>query len=149
MSFQLSQRSLDRLKGVDSKLVEVVKRAIEITEVDFGVTEGLRTLERQKELVAKGASQTLKSKHIGGRAVDLVAYVGPRVSWELKLYDDIADAMRQAAHELDVSLRWGAAWHKDLTESSLPAEDLMNEYIDLRRSQNKRPFIDAPHFELA
>jgi len=80
MSFQLSQRSLDRLKGVDPKLVEVVKRAIEITEVDFGVTEGLRTLERQKELVAKGASHTLKSKHIGGKAVDLVAYVGPRVS---------------------------------------------------------------------
>ncbi len=149
MSFKLSQRSLDRLKGLDQDLIDVVQRAIDITEIDFGVSEGLRTLERQKELVEKGASQTLKSKHLGGKAVDLVAYIGPRVSWELKVYDDIADAMRQAAKELDVTLRWGAAWHKNLTDTDMPSEDLMNEYIDLRRSQNRRPFIDAPHFELA
>lgn len=149
MSFKLSQRSLDRLKGLDPDLIDVVQRAIDITEIDFGVSEGLRTLERQKELVEKGASQTLKSKHLGGKAVDLVAYIGPRVSWELKVYDDIADAMRQAAKELDVTLRWGAAWHKNLTDTDMPSEDLMNEYIDLRRSQNRRPFIDAPHFELA
>ncbi len=60
MSFKLSERSLDRLKGVDQKLVDVVKRAIDLTEIDFGVTEGLRTLERQQELVEKGASQTLR-----------------------------------------------------------------------------------------
>lgn len=149
MDFKLSQRSLDRLKGVDLDLVEVVKRAIDLTEIDFGVSEGLRTLERQKELVSKGASQTLKSKHLGGKAVDLVAYIGPRVSWELNVYDDIADAMRQAAKELKVTLKWGAAWHKNLSDSDMSAEDLMNEYIDLRRSQNRRPFIDAPHFELA
>lgn len=149
MSFKLSQRSLNRLKGLDQDLIDVVQRAINITEIDFGVSEGLRTLERQKELVEKGASQTLKSKHLSGKAVDLVAYIGPRVSWELKVYDDIADAMRQAAKELDVTLRWGAAWHKNLTDTDMPSEDLMNEYIDLRRSQNRRPFIDAPHFELA
>ncbi len=149
MTFKLSERSIDRLKGLDSSLIDVVKRAIDLTEVDFGVSEGLRTLERQKELVEKGASQTLKSKHLGGKAVDLVAYIGPRVSWELSVYDDIADAMRQAAKELDVTLRWGAAWHKNLSDSDMSAEDLMNEYIDLRRSQNRRPFIDAPHFELA
>jgi len=149
MSFKLSERSLDRLKGVDQKLIDVVKRAIDLTEIDFGVTEGLRTLERQQELVEKGASQTLKSKHLGGRAVDLVAYIGSRVSWELAVYDDIAEAVRQAANELDVTIRWGAAWHKNLTDTKMSAEDLMNEYIDLRRSQSRRPFIDAPHFELA
>jgi len=149
MTFKLSERSIDRLKGLDSSLIDVVNRAIDLTEIDFGVSEGLRTLERQKELVEKGASQTLKSKHLGGKAVDLVAYIGPRVSWELSVYDDIADAMRQAAKELDVTLRWGAAWHKNLSDSDMSAEDLMNEYIDLRRSQNRRPFIDAPHFELA
>jgi len=149
MSFKLSQRSLDRLEGVDVSLVDVVKRAITLTEVDFGVSEGLRSIERQKALIEKGASQTMKSKHISGKAVDLVAYIGPRVSWELKVYDDIADAMRQAAKELEVTLRWGAAWHRNLTDSDLSAEELMNEYVDLRRSQNRRPFIDAPHFELA
>jgi|TARA_R110000803_G_scaffold204584_1_gene270706 peptidoglycan L-alanyl-D-glutamate endopeptidase CwlK len=149
MSFKLSERSLDRLKGVDQKLVDVVKRAIDITEIDFGVTEGLRTLSRQKQLVEKGASQTLKSKHLGGRAVDLAAYVGPRISWELAVYDDVAEAIRQAANELDVTIRWGAAWHKNLTDTEMSAEALMNEYIDLRRSQSRRPFIDAMHFELA
>lgn len=149
MAFQLSERSLGRLDGVDEKLVEVVKRAIELTKIDFGVSEGLRTIERQQELVAAGASQTMASKHIEGQAVDLVAYVGSRVSWELNLYDDIADAMKQAAKEVGVTLRWGAAWHKNLTDTDLTSAELMNEYVDLRRSQNRRPFIDAPHFELA
>lgn len=149
MAFQLSERSLGRLDGVDERLVEVVKKAIELTKIDFGVTEGLRTIERQQELVAAGASQTMASKHIEGQAVDLVAYIGSRVSWELNLYDDIADAMKQAAKEVGVTLRWGAAWHKNLTDTDLTSAELMNEYVDLRRSQNKRPFIDAPHFELA
>ena len=75
MAFKLSQRSLDRLDGVKQDLVNVVRRAIEITTIDFGVTEGLRTEERQKELVAKGASKTMKSKHLDGNAVDLMVYV--------------------------------------------------------------------------
>ena len=149
MSFKLSQRSIDNLDGVKKDLVDVVKRAIEITEIDFGVTEGLRTVEKQRELFEKGASQTMASKHITGDAVDLVAYIGPKVCWELNVYDEIADAMCQAAEELNVELRWGAAWHKNLTGSGMTGEDIMNEYIDLRRSEGKRPFIDAPHFELA
>ena len=60
MSFKLSQRSLDRLSGVDERLVAVVKHAITVTKTDFGVIQGLRTLEMQKELVAKGASQTMR-----------------------------------------------------------------------------------------
>ena len=148
MTFKLSKRSISRLQGINKDLIDVVNRAINITEVDFGVTEGLRTAEKQQELYDRGASQTLKSKHITGNAVDLVAYIGPRVSWELQVYDEIADAMGQAAEELDIELRWGAAWHKNLTNSNMSSEDLMNEYIDLRRSQGRRPFIDAPHFEI-
>ena len=83
MAFKLSQRSLDRLEGVDDALVAVVTTAIEYTKVDFGVIEGLRTIERQQELVDRGASKTMRSKHLNGLAVDLVAYIGPRVSWEL------------------------------------------------------------------
>ena len=109
MTFKLSQRSKDRLQGVDANLVAVVYHAITITKVDFGVTEGLRTVERQKELVESGASQTMKSKHIDGKAVDLMAYLGSRGSWELNLYDDIADAMKASAKSLGVGLRWGAA----------------------------------------
>ena len=149
MSFELSQRSLDRLEGVEDSLVVVVKRAIELTKVDFGVSEGVRSAERQKELVAKGASKTMKSKHIDGLAVDLVAYISGRVSWELNLYDDIADAMAAAAKEHGVTVRWGGAWHiDDIGTWQGKMEDAMTTYIDLRRSQGKRPFIDGPHFEL-
>jgi peptidoglycan L-alanyl-D-glutamate endopeptidase CwlK len=149
MSFELSQRSLERLEGVEDSLVVVVKRAIQLTKVDFGVSEGLRSVPRQMELVARGASKTMKSKHIDGLAVDLVAYISGRVSWELNLYDDIADAMAAAAKEHGVTVRWGGAWHiDDIGTWQGKMEDAMTTYIDLRRSQGKRPFIDGPHFEL-
>jgi len=143
-----------KLDGVHPDLVKVVQRAIELTRVDFGVTCGLRTIEEQKALVASGASQTMSSKHIPqdtgySHAVDLVAYVGPRVSWELNLYDDICDAMKQAAEEVGVAIKWGASWSEgDIREYPSSAEDAMNTYVDLRRSQGRRPFIDAPHFEM-
>jgi len=149
MAFKLSLRSIDRLEGVDDKLIEVVTTAIKYTKVDFGVIEGLRTIERQQELVDRGASKTMKSKHLEGKAVDLVAYIGPRVSWEISLYDDIADAMRQAAIELDVAVRWGGAWTtSNICEWQGTMQQAMTNYIDMRRLQNKRPFIDGPHFEL-
>tara|TARA_B100000900_G_C20561342_1_gene709036 strand:- start:348 stop:800 length:453 start_codon:yes stop_codon:yes gene_type:complete len=149
MAFKLSKRSLSRLEGVNDNMVKVVTTAIGLSKIDFGVICGLRTIEEQRELVAKGASKTMKSKHIGGNAVDLMAYIGGRASWELNLYDDIADAMKIAADEHDVQIRWGAAWHiPDLREWDSSMQDAMNEYIDLRRSQGRRPFIDGPHFEL-
>ena len=149
MAFKLSKRSLARLEGVNPKLVTVVKTAITISKIDFGVICGLRTIEEQRELVAKGASQTMKSKHIDGNAVDLMAYIGCWGSWEMNLYDDIADAMKIAADEHNIQIRWGAAWHiTDLREWDSSMQDAMNEYIDLRRSQGRRPFIDGPHFEL-
>jgi len=147
--FKLSQRSLDNLEGVDLSLIGVVKRAIEITKVDFGVIEGLRTPEEQRDLVLSGASQTMFSKHIHGKAVDLMAYVGPRASWELNLYDDIADAMKQAAMELRVPIRWGGAWNvDDICKWEGTMYSAMNHYIDERRKQGRKPFIDGPHFEL-
>jgi peptidoglycan L-alanyl-D-glutamate endopeptidase CwlK len=147
--FALSQRSLERLEGVDERLVKVVCRAIEITDVDFGVVQGLRTLEEQKALVEKGASQTMKSKHLDGVAVDLVAYIGPKISWELNVYDNIANAVKQAAIEEGVAVRWGAAWNiPDIREWEGTMEEAMNHYIDTRRAEGRRPFIDAPHFEL-
>jgi peptidoglycan LD-endopeptidase CwlK len=111
MTFKLSQRSLDKLEGVDEKLVATVKLAIAVAKIDFGVICGLRTMEEQRVLVDKGASKTMRSKHLDGKAVDLMAYIGSRGSWELNLYDDIADAMKEAAVETGAVLRWGAAWH--------------------------------------
>ena len=149
MTYKLSQRSLDKMEGVDDRLVAVVKHAITATKTDFGVIQGLRTLEMQKALVAKGASQTMKSKHLDGNAVDLMAYVGGRGSWELNLYDDLADAMKEGANAVGCKIRWGAAWHIDsIGQHEGTMEEAMNGYIDLRRSQNRRPFIDGPHFEL-
>lgn len=150
MTFKLSQRSLNNLNGVDERLAAVVKRAIQITKVDFGVIEGLRTPERQRELVLSGASQTMFSKHIEGLAVDLMAYIGSRGSWELNLYDDIADAMKIAATELGLPLKWGGAWTvPDIRKWDGSMQSAMESYIDTRRGQGKRPFIDGPHFEVS
>ena len=154
MSFRLSQRSLDRLEGVHPDMTAVVERAIQLTDVDFGVTQGVRTLDEQKANVAAGRSQTMASKHLlqddgFSHAVDVVAYVGSDVSWELNLYDNICDAFKKAAEEVGCSIKWGAAWSEgDIRSYPGSAEDAMMAYVDLRRSQGRRPFIDAPHFEL-
>jgi len=149
MSFKLSSRSTGRLGGIEPDLIEVVKAAIEITKVDFGVTCGMRTVQEQEALVASGASQTMKSKHLEGRAVDLVAYIGPNVTWALNKYDELADAMAAAAKQKGIALKWGAAWTVgNIADWDGSMEDAMNAYVDVRRSQGRRPFIDAPHFEM-
>ena len=103
MAFKLSNRSLAKMEGVDESLVAVVKRAIELTKVDFGVIYGLRTVEEQEKLVAAGKSQTMKSKHLEGRAVDLMAYVDGKGVWELNVYDDLCDANGKLVVELDLT----------------------------------------------
>jgi|TARA_R110000796_G_scaffold6199_1_gene22333 peptidoglycan L-alanyl-D-glutamate endopeptidase CwlK len=154
MAFTLSNRSLGKLEGVHPLLVAVVKTALQNTGTDFGVIYGVRTLEEQQELFDKGVSKTMKSNHLiqddgYSHAVDLMAYVGSRPSWEVSLYDDLADAMKIAAKEHGAHVRWGGAWTVDdirLWEGTM--EEAMNSYIDLRRSQGRRPFFDGPHFEL-
>lgn len=110
MTYALGQRSLDRLNGVHPDLVKVVKRAIQLTPIDFTVTEGLRTVERQKALVAAGASQTMKSRHITGHAIDFAALVGGEVRWDWPLYGKIAAAFKEASRELGVPIIWGGDW---------------------------------------
>ena len=117
--FILSSRSLSNLEGVHPALVDVVKRAICLTSQDFTVIEGIRSLARQEQLVASGASQTMNSRHLTGHAVDLVPYP---VSWDWPLFYPIADAMKLAAEELNVDLEWGGDW---------------------------RTFKDGPHFQLS
>lgn len=153
MTFKLSKRSLRNLEGVDEGLQRVVHHAISVTKVDFAVICGLRTEAEQRELVRKGASQTMASKHLEGKAVDLMAYIKQggrfRASWELNLYDEIADSMRAGAEACGVPIRWGCAWHVNDCRATkgMTMEEVMNDYIDLRRSERRRPFLDGPHFE--
>lgn len=105
-----SERSNSKLEGVDERLIRVATLALQLSPVDFGITEGVRTLERQKELVKAGASRTLRSKHLEGKAIDVVAYVGGKVAWDWPLYEKIAKAFRQAADELGVKITWGGSW---------------------------------------
>ena len=110
MSYRLSTRSRTRLKGVHPDLIAVVERAIQLTGVDFMITEGLRTPQRQAELVRAGASRTLKSRHLTGHAVDVAAIVDGQVRWDWPLYPRIAEAFRQAARELKTPIFWGGDW---------------------------------------
>ena len=152
--YKLSSRSLGKLEGVNPLLVDTVKRAIELTKVDFGVIFGVRSLETQKKLYESGRSQTMKSKHLiqpdgTAHAVDLMAYDGSDPSWEMAMYDDIADAMKAAAKEKGAKVRWGAAWTVDnIAEWDASMQEAMNDYIDIRRKAGRTPFIDGPHFEL-
>ena len=153
MAFKLSNRSLAKLKGVSEDLVETVKKAIELTSVDFGVIYGVRSLAEQEKLFKSGRSQTMKSKHLiqddgFAHAVDLMAYQDGEPCWEIAVYDEIADSMKEAAVRTGTKIGWGAAWQiDDLRDWEGTAEEAMNAYIDLRRSQGRRPFIDGPHFE--
>ena len=108
--YVLGSRSLSKLDGVHPDLVEVVRLAIQKTNVDFSVLEGLRTKERQRALFSSGASRTMNSRHLDGHAVDLVAYVNGNVEWSWPLYDRIAVAMKQASAELGISIEWGGDW---------------------------------------
>lgn len=110
MSFKLSEKSLQRLSGVHPDLQAVVKRAIEITPVDFLVIEGLRTKARQAYLLDAGKSRTMNSYHLTGHAVDIAPIVDGKVSWDWKHYYPLADAMIQAAKELNVKIEWGGRW---------------------------------------
>lgn len=146
--FTLGARSLAELKGVHADLVAVVKRAIQLTVQDFSVHDGIRTVAEQQQLIAAGASQTMDSRHLTGHAVDLVPYVNGKLRWEWDPIYVIADAVRMAAREKGIPLRWGGAWDVDFTASDDTPEDLVAAYVARRKKQGLRAFIDGPHYEL-
>jgi peptidoglycan L-alanyl-D-glutamate endopeptidase CwlK len=122
MSIVLGPRSISRLQDVHPDLVRVVKRAAAMSDLDFTVLEGKRSLDRQKTLVKNGASKTLNSRHLTGHAVDLAPMIGGTVSWDWPLYHRLAKIVKAAAAVEKVSVTWGGDW---------------------------RTFKDGPHWELA
>jgi peptidoglycan L-alanyl-D-glutamate endopeptidase CwlK len=147
MTFNLSQKSLEKLQGVDDRLVAIVHDAIKISRVDFTVGEGLRTVERQRELIAKKLSKIKNSKHLFGEAVDLFAYVDGGVKWDLPYYFDIAEAMKEASIKYNTILRWGAVWDRDLNKIKDTSKEPYS-YTERRKAIGKKAFIDAVHFEI-
>lgn len=124
--YSLSNRSKSRLDGVHPDLVRVVERAIDITPLDFGVNEGLRSLSTQKKYVNEGKSQTLNSMHLRqesgySHAVDFAVYLGSDITWDIKYYRKVIQAFFTAAIEEGVQIRAGGLW---------------------------QDFIDGPHIEL-
>lgn len=114
--FTLSKTSKARLVGVHPELVRVIMRALEISPIDFTVLEGLRTVERQRKLVAQGASKTMNSRHITGHAVDLAPFLDTdgdgdqEISWAWPHYHKLAPVIKQAAKDCGVAITWGGDW---------------------------------------
>ena len=120
---------------------------MEISGVDFRVSEGLRTKARQTELLKQGKTQTMNSRHLTGHAVDLVAIVNGQVSWDFNHYYSIAQAMSKAATELGVKVRWGGAWTVITNKNGTP-QDWVRAHKNERAKLGKKPFLDGVHFEL-
>lgn len=126
--YTLSKTSLRNLDGVHPELIDVVKMAIQITKIDFGIPSsgGYRTASQQNELYRDKKSQLdgfdKKSNHQTGNAVDVFAYVDGKASWDEHHLSMVACAMLEAANRLGVNLRWGGLW---------------------------KSFVDMPHFERA
>lgn len=99
-----------RMIGVHADLQRVARRAAELSDITFRITEGVRTQARQKQLFDAGASKTMNSRHLTGHAVDVVAMIGGKVRWDWPLYDRIAVAFKTAARELGVAITWGGDW---------------------------------------
>ena len=112
MAYKFGERSEKQLLGVHPDLIRVMRRALEISKVDFTVLEGVRTEARQAELIKAGASQTMNSRHLTGHAVDIAPLVGGEVRWDWPLYFTLAEAVKAAAAELNIPIEWGGDWRR-------------------------------------
>lgn len=169
--FRFGRTSLARMEGVHPRLVRVAHHALEISEVDFGIGPhgGLRTVEDQRKLKARGVTRTMNSKHLPqsdgyGHALDLVPYIDGRLQWLWEPIYKIAAAVRIAAEEEGLSLRWGGVWDRELAD--LAYDDLgdtmpvriqddsqeirlaVSSYVERRRAAGRSAFIDGPHYEI-
>lgn len=110
MGHKFSKRSMGHLAEVHPHLAMLAVRALQLSPVDFGITDGERTLAEQKQEVADGDSQTLNSRHLTGHAIDVLAYPDGQGSWDWQYYEQIAEAIKAAAAEFGVAVIWGGDW---------------------------------------
>jgi len=108
--YKFSERSKKKLETVDVRLQNLMNVAIKESPYDFGITEGIRTLKRQKELFAEGKTKTLKSYHLVGKAVDIKIYVNGEITWDFKYYKEVADCVKEVAKKLGYVITWGGDW---------------------------------------
>ena len=109
-NFAFGERSKKNLTGVHPDLVKVATKALELSQIDFTVTEGLRTKERQAQLMSAGASKTMNSRHITGHAIDIAPIIAGEVRWDWPPFQELAKAFKLAAQELGVPIVWGGDW---------------------------------------
>ncbi|AUR83848.1 D-alanyl-D-alanine carboxypeptidase [Vibrio phage 1.042.O._10N.286.45.B8] len=126
MTFKFSQRSIDKLSTCHEDLERVAYLALKYSPYDFGIIEGVRTIEKQREYYNAGKSKTMNSRHMENKngvseALDIAVYVNGKITWDIKYYRKVAQAFFKAAIELNVQIRWGGLWES---------------------------FVDGPHFEL-
>lgn len=145
MGFPLDAISIAHLRGVHPDLVKVVQDCASgfTPPFTFGVSEGLRTAAKQKLEVAAGNSQTMRSRHLDGHAVDLVVLVTGKVVWAWPNYYVLADQMKAAATRCAVPVEWGGCWDLAVSAWTQPAVKESAAYI-LRGGH----FLDGPHFQL-
>ena len=109
--FTLSQRSLENLKKVHPDLKKLVRVALQFSQYDFTVIEGIRTVERQRQLIKEGKSTTMNSRHLHGLAVDVMVYdENGKGTWEMPYYKAVADAFAEASRITGVTVEWGGLW---------------------------------------
>jgi peptidoglycan L-alanyl-D-glutamate endopeptidase CwlK len=125
--FTFSRISEQNLRGIHPDLSRVVYRALQLSAIDFRVIEGVRSAERQRQLVRNGSSKTLNSRHLTGHAVDLAPWVHHTIPWnEWHCFETVAEAMKAAAKEFQVPLVWGGDWkmrdgpHFELSREAYP-----------------------------
>lgn len=108
--YSFGSKSKERLKGVHPQIVRLMEEAIKASPLDFSITEGVRSLERQKELFSSGKSQTMRSRHLTGHAVDIGVLVDGKITWELPKYRIVTDHIKTVAKKLGIPVEFGIDW---------------------------------------
>lgn len=150
MAFALDQHSAQNLVGIHPDLVRVVKDCAQNGAMPFlfGVSQGLRTLTQQRQDVANGKSQTMRSRHLDGHACDLVVLNNMVPSWAWPQYYVLADQMRAAAMRCNIPLTWGGCWDTPVAQWTEDAAHESAGYILRSKAHGGHGWIDGPHFEL-